>query len=64
MLDSRIIDLSFNKIFIKHVLNEDVPLTIASLQLVDQELAASLTKLQNIAAAKGTVGADKVSVPS
>ena len=33
MLDSRIIDLNFNKIFLKHVLGEEVPLTIASLKV-------------------------------
>lgn len=33
LLDSRIIDLSFNKIFLKLVLGEEVPLTIASLQV-------------------------------
>ncbi|KAH9944969.1 uncharacterized protein BXZ73DRAFT_38598 [Epithele typhae] len=50
MLDSRIIDLSFNKIFLKLVLGEEVPRTIDSLRRVDPELAASLTKIQNIAA--------------
>ncbi|KAG6812730.1 hypothetical protein H0H92_000947 [Tricholoma furcatifolium] len=48
MLDSRIIDLTFNKVFLKHVLGEDVPLTIASLKLVDADLAASLEKLQGM----------------
>ena len=33
MLDSRIIDLHFNKIFLKFVLGEEVPLTIASLKV-------------------------------
>jgi hypothetical protein len=33
MLDSRIIDLHFNKIFMKLVLGEEVPLTIASLKV-------------------------------
>ena len=33
MLDSRIIDLSFNKIFLKLVLGEGVPLTIATLKV-------------------------------
>ncbi|KAF9071607.1 hypothetical protein BDP27DRAFT_1382427 [Rhodocollybia butyracea] len=53
LLDSRIIDLSVNKIFLKLVLGEDVPLTIASLKLVDVDLANSLTKLLSIAAASG-----------
>ena len=33
MLDSRIIDLSFNKVFMKLVLGEEVPLTIATLKV-------------------------------
>lgn len=33
LLDSRIIDMSFNKIFMKFVLDEDVPLTIATLEV-------------------------------
>ena len=33
MLDSRIIDMSFNKVFLKLALGEDVPLTIESLKV-------------------------------
>jgi E3 ubiquitin-protein ligase TRIP12 len=33
MLDSRIIDITFNKIFLKLILGEEVPLTIASLKV-------------------------------
>jgi E3 ubiquitin-protein ligase TRIP12 len=33
MLDSRIIDLSVNKVFVKLVLGEEVPLTIESLKV-------------------------------
>ncbi|TBU40976.1 hypothetical protein BD309DRAFT_1082383 [Dichomitus squalens] len=51
MLDSRIIDLSFNKIFLKLVLGEEVPLTIDNLKRVDPELAISLSKIQGLAAA-------------
>ncbi|KAJ4473595.1 hypothetical protein J3R30DRAFT_3659131 [Lentinula aciculospora] len=49
LLDSRIIDLSFNKVFLKLVLGENVPLTVATLKLVDTDLANSLTKLLTIA---------------
>ncbi|KAF8967730.1 hypothetical protein BDZ97DRAFT_1903295 [Flammula alnicola] len=49
MLDSRIIDLSFNKIFLKLVLGEEVPVTIATLKLVDVDLANSLAQVQSIA---------------
>ncbi|KAM5543764.1 hypothetical protein V8D89_002381 [Ganoderma adspersum] len=58
MLDSHIIDLSFNKIFLKLALGEEVPLTIESLkdhntnilfQHIDPELATSLSKIQGVA---------------
>ncbi|KAG6833243.1 hypothetical protein H0H87_009864 [Tephrocybe sp. NHM501043] len=61
MLDSRIIDLTFNKVFVKLVLGEDVPLTIATLKLVDIELANSLEKVQNIVAPKTQSLNDKLS---
>ncbi|KAF8262629.1 hypothetical protein EI94DRAFT_1773142 [Lactarius quietus] len=48
MLDSRIIDMSFNKVFLKLALGEDVPLTIDSLKLVDEDLAKSLEKLRTL----------------
>jgi E3 ubiquitin-protein ligase TRIP12 len=66
MLDSRIIDMSFNKVFLKLALGEDVPLTIdtlkvrrllgfvdlplTSLKLVDEDLAKSLEKLRSLTA--------------
>ncbi|EIW79108.1 hypothetical protein CONPUDRAFT_59237 [Coniophora puteana RWD-64-598 SS2] len=53
MLDSRIIDMSLNKVFIKQVLGEDVPVTIDTLRLVDKDLANSLAKLQGYASCKG-----------
>ena len=33
MLDSRIIDLSFNKVFVKFILGEEVPSTVAALKV-------------------------------
>ena len=33
MLDSRIIDLSLNKIFVKLILGEEVPVTLATLKV-------------------------------
>ncbi|TFK51850.1 hypothetical protein OE88DRAFT_1679337 [Heliocybe sulcata] len=53
MLDSRIIDLSFNKIFIKLVLGEQVPMTIETLKHVDVGMAKSLIKLRSLAAGTG-----------
>jgi E3 ubiquitin-protein ligase TRIP12 len=34
LLDSRIIDMHFNKVFLKMALGEEVPLTIASLKVI------------------------------
>ncbi|KZT67358.1 hypothetical protein DAEQUDRAFT_673424 [Daedalea quercina L-15889] len=51
LLDSRIIDLSFNKVFLKLVLGEDVPLTVDNLRRVDSHLAASLEQIQSFATA-------------
>ncbi|KAF8659836.1 hypothetical protein AX16_001721 [Volvariella volvacea WC 439] len=61
MLDSRIIDLSFNKTFLKLVLGEEIPVSVASLKLVDPDLANSLTKLQGMAVRKTQVPNDKLS---
>jgi E3 ubiquitin-protein ligase TRIP12 len=77
MLDSRIIDLTFNKVFLKLVLGEDVPLTVStlkveihflsaiigsnSLQLIDVELANSLMQVQAIAMEQKMIPKDKVS---
>jgi hypothetical protein len=52
MLDSRIIDMSFNKIFLKLVLGEQVPVSSDTLKLVDPDLAASLRKLPDIASSR------------
>ncbi|KIO30590.1 hypothetical protein M407DRAFT_14294 [Tulasnella calospora MUT 4182] len=46
LLDSRIIDISLNKLFLKFILGEEVPVSISSLKLVDPALAQSLLKLQ------------------
>ncbi|KAL5537204.1 UFD4 [Sanghuangporus sanghuang] len=47
MLDSRIIDMSFNKVFLKMILGEEIPMTIGTLRLVDPALANSLAKLES-----------------
>lgn len=46
LLDSRIIDVSFNKIFLKLVLGDHVPLTITSIKVIDPALGSSLGTLQ------------------
>lgn len=50
MLDSRIIDLHFNKVFLKLVLGEEVPLTIATLKVSQafNALETSLTVLSQL----------------
>ncbi|KZV79735.1 hypothetical protein EXIGLDRAFT_706482 [Exidia glandulosa HHB12029] len=53
LLDSRIIDMFFKKVFMKFIVEEDVPLTVATLELVDAALAkSSLYKVQAFATAK------------
>ncbi|KAG8745001.1 Ubiquitin fusion degradation protein 4 [Ceratobasidium sp. 414] len=59
LLDSRIIDLSFNPLFLKYVLNEEVPLTLASLKVIDPALANSLSKLQAYGVVRREIEANK-----
>jgi len=46
LLDSRIIDVNLNKVFLKLILGRPVRKTIANLKLVDLTLARSLERLQ------------------
>lgn len=46
LLDSRIIDLNFNKVFLRRVLGRSAKPSIATLKLVDEPLARSLERLQ------------------
>ncbi|TFY76514.1 hypothetical protein EWM64_g7498, partial [Hericium alpestre] len=54
MLDSRIIDMSFNKIFLRLALGEEVVLTLETLKLVDADLANSLEKLRSLATVRSS----------
>ncbi|KAF8906204.1 hypothetical protein CPB84DRAFT_1813845 [Gymnopilus junonius] len=54
MLDSRIIDLALNKVFLKLVLGENVPVTISTLKLVDVDLANSLSQIQSLTSSSST----------
>jgi E3 ubiquitin-protein ligase TRIP12 len=47
LLDSRIIDLNFNRVFLKMVLSRPIKKSIATLKLVDAPLARSLERLQS-----------------
>ncbi|KAI9573982.1 hypothetical protein HD554DRAFT_2202087 [Boletus coccyginus] len=49
MLDSRIIDLSLNKIFIRLVLGEEVPLTIDSLRLFRKVALMDIVNVEDLA---------------
>ena len=55
MLDSRIIDLSFNKIFLKLILGEEVPLTLATLKVHFLLLISELTLLLSLSSLIGTL---------
>lgn len=59
LLDSRIIDISFNKIFVKLILGDHIPLTVSSLKLVDPTLGNSLATLQQFAKLKKAIDADE-----
>ena len=55
MMDSRIIDISFNPTFFKLVTNGPVPLSIGLLRTIDQDLANSIGQLQQFANAKANI---------
>ncbi|GAA5888057.1 hypothetical protein JCM5296_005418 [Sporobolomyces johnsonii] len=59
MMDSRIIDVNFSRTFMRLVLEQDVPLTIASVKLVDPDLGKSLAHLQEYVLAKEMIEADE-----
>jgi len=58
LMDSRIIDLNLNRALMKLVLDQEMPLTIASVASVDKALAKSLAHLQKYVAAKHAIEAD------
>ncbi|KZP01845.1 hypothetical protein CALVIDRAFT_19026 [Calocera viscosa TUFC12733] len=55
MLDSRIVDIHFNRIFMKMVRGEDVPLSLNTLLVVDPALAKSVAQIQAFADAKAVI---------
>jgi E3 ubiquitin-protein ligase TRIP12 len=62
MLDSRIIDMSFNKVFLKLALADNIPVSIDTLKLVDPSLAGSLSKLASITSSEPEDGTPAVNV--
>ncbi|RMD39488.1 hypothetical protein DV735_g5640, partial [Chaetothyriales sp. CBS 134920] len=64
MLDSRIIDLSFNPTFFKLAEKNSTPLSIALLRTIDQELANSMAQLQKYANAKAQIERDPLLSPA
>ncbi|GAA6003606.1 hypothetical protein JCM10207_003505 [Rhodosporidiobolus poonsookiae] len=59
MMDSRIVDVNFSRAFMRLVLEQELPLTIASVKAVDPELGKSLEHLQEYIEAKQTIEADE-----
>ncbi|KNF05214.1 hypothetical protein PSTG_01838 [Puccinia striiformis f. sp. tritici PST-78] len=59
LMDSRIVDISLSRSFARLVLDYPLPLTIASVGLVDKSLAASLEHLNKYIVAKHAIEADK-----
>ena len=58
LLDSRIIDVSFNKTFLKLILGDHVPLSITSIKVIDPALGSSLGTLQQFADMKREIEED------
>ncbi|GAA5933715.1 putative ubiquitin-protein ligase UFD4 [Sporobolomyces koalae] len=58
MMDSRIIDVNFSRIFMRLVLEQELPLTVASVKLIDPVLGKSLAHLQEYVKAKESIEAD------
>jgi len=46
LLDSRIIDVAFNRVFLRLVMGKEVPTTITTLRSIDPTLARSLSQVQ------------------
>ena len=55
LLDSRVIDISLNKILLKSVLEEPVPPSISSVKAVDSALGKSLSTLSRFVDAKQNI---------
>lgn len=58
LMDSRIVDIPFSKMFMKIVLNQHIPLTIASVKNIDSTLAKSLEHLEQYVAARVSIEND------
>lgn len=52
LLDSRIIDINFNKVFLRAVMGETLPLNLSTLRQVDPSFARTMEKFQQIAEQK------------
>lgn len=57
LIDSRIIDVTLNKVFLKLILGSPVRKNIATLRMVDPALARSLERLQAYASARREIEA-------
>lgn len=57
LMDSRITDLPFSKMFMKLVLGQRIPLTIDSVRIVDPALAQSLDHINKFAAERQSIWA-------
>lgn len=58
LLDSRVIDISLSKTFLKSVLEEAVPLSISSVKAIDSSLGKSLSTLRRFIDAKQNIEND------
>lgn len=58
LLDSRIIDINFNKVFLRAVMGETLPLNLITLRQVDPSLAQTVGRFQHIADQKLAIQKD------
>lgn len=58
LLDSRIIDINFNKVFLRAVMGETLPLDLATLRQVDAKFARTMEKFQQMAQRKLSIQKD------
>ncbi|KAJ9122448.1 hypothetical protein QFC22_001873 [Naganishia vaughanmartiniae] len=59
LLDSRIIDINLNKLFLRAVMGETLPLDSSTLRQVDPSLARTVDKLESVVNAKLAIQSDQ-----
>lgn len=63
LYDSRIIDLHFNRVFLKAIVGDPIDLDLETLRQVDAELARTMGKLEKVLASKKSIERDETKTP-